>query len=259
MNKLDEIFEYKRAELSRGFDLADVKARAEDVGPTRGFLGALKSAPGGVGLIAEVKKASPVFGVIRDDFDPVSIALSYESAGAQCLSVLTDAPFFQGSEKYLRDIRSRVALPILRKDFTAGEFHVYEARAMGADAILLIVYGLSDSELVEYRELAESLGMDVLVEAHSAEECDRALASGAKILGINNRDLRTFEISIGVGAGLIPLYTERAFVVSESALHSHGDVETVAAAGARAVLIGTAFCKEPDIEAAVRRIMNWSK
>ncbi len=257
MNKLDEIFAYKRKQLESGFDLLEAKSRAQDAPTPRKFLSSLQNSRNGLGLIAEVKKASPVFGVIRENFDPVEIGRSYERAGAHCLSVLTDEPFFDGSERNLRIVREAVSLPILRKDFTASLFHVYESRAMGADAILLIVYGLSDQELTEYREVAEELGMDVLVEAHSEEECERALNSGAKILGINNRDLRTFEISIDVGAKLIPQFVDQAFVVSESALHSAEDVALVKMAGANAVLIGTAFCSKPDVGKAVQDVMGW--
>lgn len=259
MNKLAEIFDYKRSVASeRGsVELGEVRAKAGDVGPTRGFLATLQGSSHRPALIAEVKKASPVFGTIRGDLDPVEVAKAYERAGADCLSVLTDAPYFQGSTENLVQARGATGLPVLRKDFTVSAYDIYEARGMGADAVLLIVNGLEDSELLEYRELAESLGMDVIVEAHSEGECERALKSGAKILGINNRDLETFGISIEVGERLLPFYKGQVFTVSESALHTNADVERVKAAGADAVLIGTAFCSKPDIEEGVREVMGW--
>lgn len=236
--------------------LAELKSRATDSDAPRGFRRALETSRSPA-LIAEVKKGSPVAGIIREDFNPVEIAQSYERSGAACLSVLTDVEFFSGSEDNLIRCREATSLPVLRKDFTASEYHVWEARAMGADAILLIVYGLSDPELRGYRELAECLGMDVIVEAHSEEECDRALASGASLVGINNRDLTTFQVSVSVGLNLIPLYRDSAFVISESALGSFESVSAVTEAGAQAVLIGTAFCSRPDIEAAVKEVMGW--
>ena len=259
MNKLDEIFAYKREKAAeRSTLLGELRVRAEDQSAPRGFFRALQGAAKRPSLIAEVKKASPVAGMIREDFDPTKIARSYERAGAACLSVLTDLPYFQGSEENLRLARGAVSLPVLRKDFTVGELDVFEARAMGADAILLIVYGLDDAELLGLRQTAEGLGMDVIVEAHSDEECERALASGATLLGINNRDLKTFETSVSVGETLIPKYADQAFVISESALHSFADVQRVVDAGAQAVLIGTAFCSRPNIEEGVAEVMGWS-
>ncbi len=214
MNKLDEIFGSKRERVVGASDLALARERAQAADPVRGFRDALKGARLRPGLIAEVKKASPVFGMIREEFDPVAIAKDYESAGAACLSVLTDEAFFQGSVENLRLSREATSLPVLRKDFTVSELDVWEARGMGADAVLLIVYGLDDGELKGFREVAEGLGMDVIVEAHSEEECERALASGARILGINNRDLKNFKTSLDVGVRLIPRYKDSAFVVS---------------------------------------------
>ncbi|MBS1722204.1 MAG: indole-3-glycerol phosphate synthase TrpC [Armatimonadetes bacterium] len=260
MNVLERIFARKREQLSAleaEVPLAQLKARAADAQPVRPFRRALEQASAPVSLIAEVKKASPVKGVIREDFDPVTIARAYEMAGAQCLSVLTDVEFFQGSPDFLVDCRAATNLPVLRKDFTTSEYHVWEARAMGSDAILLIVNGLSKSDLTDFRELGESLGMDVLVEAHTLEEAETAFETGATFIGINNRDLETFEVSIDVACQVIPELAGRATVVSESALKTHEDVGLVGRAGARAVLIGTTFCKSPDVGAKVREVMGW--
>lgn len=258
MNQLGKIFEWKRERGEPSEALREARAAVADAGPTRGFLDALRGAEKRPALIAEVKKASPVKGLIREDFDAVAIAADYREAGAACLSVLTDEHFFQGSVENLVLARAESGLPVLRKDFTVSELDVWEARAMGADAILLIVYGLSDGELRGFRELAEGLGMDVIVEAHSEAECERALASGASILGINNRDLTSFETSVEVGLRLIPRYSGEVFVVSESALRSVEDVRRVAEAGASAVLIGTAFCSKPDVYEGVLEVMGWS-
>ncbi|MBS1708654.1 MAG: indole-3-glycerol phosphate synthase TrpC, partial [Armatimonadetes bacterium] len=244
MTILQEIFDFKRSELDSlkaSRPLAEVVAAAQDAGPTRGFMRALVTSAHSVSLIAEVKKASPVKGTLRADFHPVAIAQAYERAGADCLSVLTDVPYFQGSPDFLVQCREATSLPVLRKDFTTDAYHVYEARALGADAVLLIVNGLSQVQLREYRELAESLGMDVLVEAHTLAEAETAMESGAKLLGVNNRDLETFETNIEATEEIAPLVAGRATVVSESALRTSGDVARVSQAGARSVLIGSAF------------------
>lgn len=260
MNILDKIFARKREqlpELMAAVSLADVRARATEAGPTRGFRKALESADRRVSLIAEVKKASPVKGVIREDFDPVFIARSYEAAGVQCLSVLTDVEFFQGSPDFLVQCRSATNLPVLRKDFTTSEYHVYEGRAMGADAMLLIVNGLDKSELRDLRLLIESLGMDALVEVHTLSEAEIALESGATFVGVNNRDLETFEVSLDTACTVIPRLADKATVVSESALKTLADIELVHRAGARSVLIGTTFCREDDPGAKVKEVMGW--
>ncbi len=259
MNVLDRIFAAKReaAAALTAADRSDARARAADAPGPLGFRRALESSPHPVSLIAEVKKASPVKGVIREDFDPVAIAMAYSGAGADALSVLTDVAFFQGAPTYLTACREATGLPCLRKDFTVGEHDVWEARALGADAVLLIVYGLDRAELTGLRELAESLGMDALVEAHTGDEAETALATGATFLGVNNRDLRTFATTTDTACEVIPSLVGRATVVSESALHSPADVGKVAAAGARAVLIGTAFCAAPEPGAKVREVMGW--
>jgi indole-3-glycerol phosphate synthase len=260
VSKLLEILEQKRRELpslQASRPMAELRATAADAEPCRGFARSLAGSPRPVALIAEIKKASPSQGLIRPDLDPVSLAVAYEEAGADCLSVLTDGPHFQGSEENLVKARTAVRLPVLRKDFTTDPYHVWEARAMGADAVLLIVGGLSRGELLELRGLAEDLGMDALVEAHTLEEAETALESGATLLGVNNRNLQTFETDIGVSCRIIPLVRDRALVVSESAIDGPEAVARVGAAGARAVLIGTEFCQASDPGKRVREVMGW--
>lgn len=259
MNILDKIFAEKRAriaDLDYAAAIREAKAIARDAEPPRGFAKAIMD-PSGTALIAEVKKASPTKGILREDFDPADIASAYHRAGAHCLSVLTDEHYFKGSAENLQIARKTVPVPVLRKDFTTDVLDVLEARAMGADAILLIVYGLEDAALADLHEVATSLGMDVIVEAHSEAEADRALSAGARILGINNRDLTSFETSLDVGAKLLPQYVDRAILVGESAMKTHDDVRRMASAGAKAVLIGSAFTSSPEIEAKVREVMGW--
>ncbi len=260
MDVLKRIFDQKRSDLEANkarLPLGELKKMASDAPATRGFHRALTTSSHPVALIAEVKKASPVKGVIREDFDPEAFARDYKSAGADCLSVLTDVHFFQGSPLYLPLCREVSGLPVLRKDFTIDEYDVWQARALSADAVLLIVSGLSKSQLKEYRELAQSLGMDTLVEAHSEHEAEVAVESGASLIGINNRDLATFETNLDVTEQLIPKIAAHATVVSESAIRSREDVERVRSAGARAVLIGTTFCAARDVQGKVREVMGW--
>lgn len=260
MDILKKIFEQKRIDLAESMahvSLATMKGLAADAPQTRGFHKSLTESRHPTALIAEVKKASPSKGVIRESFDPRFIAKEYENAGADCLSVLTDSKFFQGSAHDLATAREATSLPVLRKDFTVDEYDVWHARAMSADAVLLIVSGLGKSQLREYRELAEFLGMDALVEAHTPAEAETAIDSGAKLLGINNRDLKTFETNIENTERLLPRLAGRATVVAESAIESHDDVARVAAAGARAVLVGTAFCSAEDVSAKVKEVMAW--
>lgn len=260
MTNLDTIFARKHEQLAAQMThipLEELRRRADDAPPTRGFRQALANGPSPVSLIAEVKKASPSAGTIREDFDPAAIALAYRAAGAQCLSVLTDVEFFQGAPENLRICREVSGLPVLRKDFTAAPYHVYEARALGADAILLIAAKLSDPEIHEMQAIAWELGMDALVEVHDEGEADRAVALGANLIGINNRDLSTFEVDLSTTERLANRISNNALLVAESALHSAEDVDRVAKAGARAVLIGTAFCSSPDVEGRVREVMRW--
>jgi indole-3-glycerol phosphate synthase len=245
MNLLDRILAKKREETpQRRARMSDFRQQARDAEPTRGFRAALANADAPVSLIAEVKPGSPTRGVIREALDPAEMGRAFASAGAHCLSVLTDVEFFRGAPENLALARKSSGLPCLRKDFVVDEVDVWEARALGADAILLIVNGLSDAQLNDYRETAESLGMDALVEVHSEEEAARAVASGATLIGVNNRDLESFETTLEIGERVLPgLVAEGRLLVSESALSRREDVERVAVAGARAVLIGTAFCE----------------
>lgn len=256
---LQEIYAHKRQEvdLARGrisFDA--IRERAAAAPLARGFCDSLENSSRPA-LIAEVKKASPSKGVIRAEFDPVAIAQSYEGTGATCLSVLTDERYFQGSSENLVKCREATALPVLRKDFIFDPYQVYESRAMGADAILLIVAMLADGKMRELQALSGELGMDTLVEVHDVSEVERALAIEAKIIGVNNRDLSTFKKSLTTSERLLPMIGGRAITVSESAIETSADVGRVAAAGADAVLIGTTFCAAPDVEAKVREVMGW--
>lgn len=259
MTILEEIFAAKRARVAsvKGSRLADLIVQAREGDEVRGFAAALELSAHRPSLIAEVKRMSPSQGVIREEFDAVQVALSYKRVGVDCLSVLTDEKWFGGSEVYFRSVRAAVGLPMLRKDFVVDEFDVYESRAMGADAILLIVAGLSLGQLSDFQGLAWELGMDVLVEVHTATEAEVALAMGAKMIGVNNRDLHSFGENLGTTEAILPKLGKEILLVSESSLKSFDDVSRVGDAGVRSVLIGTAFCKESDIETAVGRIMGW--
>jgi len=210
-----------------------------------------------LGLIAEVKKASPSKGLIRSDFDPVALASAYERAGADCLSVLTDSEYFQGSNAYLQQIRATVQRPILRKDFTIDPLQVYEARLIGADAVLLIAAILNDAQLRELLKLAKELGMDALVEVHDRTELERALAlEEASLIGINNRDLRTFVTDLRTTERLMAHVPTGRTIVSESGISDLGDIGFVRDAGAKAVLIGEHFMRQQSVEAAVHSLMG---
>lgn len=260
MNVLDRIFGVKHQEVAEAklrVSESELRRRIADAEPPRGFLRALEAGSGhDVALIAEVKKASPSKGIIRPDFDPGQIARAYAAAGASVLSVLTDVPHFQGAPEYLGQARAASGLPALRKDFLDDPYQVYEARAWGADAVLLIVAALSDDQLRDLHALAHELGMDALVEVHTAAETERALALGFPLIGVNNRDLGDFKTSLAISDELIPKIAPHAFAVSESALETRADLDRVRAAGARAVLIGTTFCAAPDIEGKVREVMG---
>jgi len=221
--------------------------------PPRGFRAAL-AACDHVGLIAEIKKASPSAGVIRADFDPAAIAHSYEQGGARCLSVLTDEPFFQGRLEHMRDARSAVGLPVLRKDFILDEIQVVESRAWGADCVLLIVAALEPQALSALVSRTRALGMDALVEAHNELELARAVTAGADMVGINNRDLRTFEVDLGLACRLAPLAPPGVLVVAESGIKTRADLERLKACGVRAVLVGETLMRADDIAAATRAL-----
>lgn len=260
MSILAEIFRNKQQEVLNSklcVSLETLRAQVKDVKPPRGFLHALTEANTPIALIAEVKKASPSQGVIRADFDAGEISRTYAEAGAHCLSVLTDEKYFQGSAQNLALAKTACGLPCLRKDFIDDPYQVWESRAWGADAILLIVAALEPTQLKDLMALAAELTMDVLVEVHSQAETEIALAAKALLIGVNNRDLSTFQTSLSISQTLIPQISPHAFVVSESALENIEDVRCVQSAGARAVLIGTRFTSSPDVLTAVRTVMDW--
>ncbi len=236
------------AERAARVSLAQLRSRAAAASPVRGFARALeaKIAQGQPAVIAEVKKASPSKGVIRADFDPAAIARSYERGGAACLSVLTDVDFFQGADAYLQAARAACALPVLRKDFTVDPYQVFEARALGADCILLIVAALDDATLHELFDCAQALGLDVLVEVHDADELERALALPGGVLGINNRNLRSFEVSLGTTLTLKDQVPEGRRIVTESGILAPADVALMRQAGIDAFLVGEAFMRAPE-------------
>ena len=236
--------------------LPELMMRAADAPPVRGFANAIAAriAYGEPAVIAEVKRASPSKGVIRADFDPAAIARSYERGGATCLSVLTDVDFFQGADAYLQQARAACALPVLRKDFVIDAYQVHEARVLGADCILLIVAALDDARLVELCGLAMDLGMDVLVEVHDIDELERALQVPAALLGINNRNLRTFEVSLDTTLDLRDAVPRDRILVTESGIVAPADVARMRAAGVEAFLVGETFMREPDPGMALQRL-----
>ena len=238
--------------------LDDLIARVSDLPDTRGFAAAMeaKIADGLPAVIAEVKKASPSKGVIRADFHPADIARSYEAGGAACLSVLTDADFFQGSEAYLQQAREACSLPVLRKDFIIDPYQVYEARVIGADCILLIVAALDDERLMDLSLLAAELDLDVLAEVHDEDELLRALALPVPLVGVNNRNLRTFETSLETSLRLRPLVEPGRIFVTESGIHAREDVARLRAADIDAFLVGEAFMRAPDPGSALRDLFN---
>ena len=254
---LSEIAAYKRefvADRQRQRSLADVRAHARDTPAPADFAGAL--AADGIVLIAEVKKASPSKGVIRADFDPEWIADAYAANGARCLSVLTDEAYFQGCDAYVQMAKEVAGLPVLRKDFTIDEYQLYEARVIGADAILLIAALMDSSQLDDYLGLAGELGLGALVEVHDDDELLRAKVAGAGLVGINNRDLRTFATTIETTFALLPQVSKGAVVVSESGIGDRGDVERLEAAGVDAILVGESLMREADIGAKVRELLG---
>ncbi|HTO55779.1 MAG TPA: indole-3-glycerol phosphate synthase TrpC [Myxococcota bacterium] len=253
MNVLDRILAQKREELAAlRRDSARLRAEALAAPAPRGFARALRSAPA-PRVIAEFKRASPSKGEIRPGADPAAIARAYEAAGAAALSVLTDREFFRGSLDDLRAARAAVRVPVLRKDFTIDALQLFEARAAGADAALLIVAALDDSRLRELLACARELALDALVEVHDEPELERALAAGAELLGVNNRDLRDFKTDVGVTRALLPRAAGRT-VVSESGIDAPETVRALAAEGASAFLVGEALMREPDPGAALRRL-----
>lgn len=258
MSILSEILASKRTEVDcarRRVSADELRRKIADMPPTRDFVGALLAAERPA-LIAEVKKASPSKGVIREDFDPVQIAQTYEANGAACLSVLTDEPYFMGHLSYLREIRKAVELPLLRKDFVIDEYQVYEAREAGADAVLFIMAALHGHQVDALMSLAHSLGMTGLVEVHNREELEEALQTPARLLGVNNRDLHQFRTTLRTTLELMPLIPQDRVVVSESGVNRRADVETLRDAGVHCVLVGEALVREADIGAKVRELLG---
>jgi indole-3-glycerol phosphate synthase len=236
--------------------LRELAARTADIASPRGFAAAISStiAAGRPAVIAEIKKASPSKGVIRPDFDPVAIARSYAAGGATCLSVLTDVDFFQGDDAYLQQARTACTLPVLRKDFVIDAYQIHESRMLGADCILLIVAALDDARLAEFTAMAIDLGMDVLVEVHDIDELERALQVPAPLLGINNRNLRTFEVTIDTTLALQSAVPRDRILVTESGIVLRADVERLRDAGVDAFLVGETFMRDADPGAALQRL-----
>ena len=266
MNILEEIVEQKKLEIARlprqRVTAAELREAVKRFGPRRDFVAALRQPrAGSIALIAEVKKASPSAGVICSDFDPVRIARAYEAAGAGCLSVLTDEKFFQGSLDFLKAIRAAVGLPLLRKDFLIDERQILEAIEWGADAILLIVSILSDMQLKAYLALAAAADLAALVEVHDERELERAMAAGAQLIGVNNRDLKTFKVDLGTTERLAaklnsPAALPQKLLVAESGIHTRADVERLARCGARAILVGESLVKHGNINAKAAELLG---
>ncbi len=258
---LDKIIAVKRDEISvarRKRDLPSLRRDAESLGGQRDFIGSLrgKIRAGTAGVIAEVKKASPSKGVLREQFNPAAIAESYAEHGAACLSVLTDMQFFQGSAASLEQARAACLLPVLRKDFMVDAYQLFEARAMGADAILLIAACLDDAQMTDLEAQAQALGMAVLVEVHNAAELARALRLKTPLVGINNRNLRTFEVTLNTTLDLLPAVPADRLLVTESGILGRGDVQRMRGANVHAFLVGEAFMRAPDPGAALAALFG---
>jgi len=259
-NKLTEICDAKRVEVVRrkaATAVSTLHARATEQTPPRGFRRALdQAALTGFGLIAEVKKASPSKGLIRADFDPPAHAQSYAAGGAACLSVLTDEPYFQGHDDYLMAVRAACALPVLRKDFIVDPWQILESRALGADAILIIVAALDDGQMAEIEDAALGLGMDALIEVHDEAELDRALRLRSRLIGVNNRDLRDFSVDFARTYELVGKAPAGCTFVAESGLGSHADLMAMADHGVRCFLVGESLMRQNDVEGATKALLE---
>lgn len=258
---LDRIVVTKKEEvehLKSTLTISDAEKSIADLPPCRGFEDRLsRNRKRTMGLIAEVKKASPSKGLIREDFEPVELALAYEAAGADCISVLTDRVYFQGADEYLTQIRHAVNLPLIRKDFIIDPLQIYEARMIGADAVLLIAAILTKEQMQQYLQLARDLGMDALIEVHDERELDVVLElEGATLIGVNNRNLKTFEVDLNHTKMLIERMPEDVTIVSESGISSAEDIQWLTSIGAHAVLVGEHFMRQNDVSEAVHQLMG---
>ena len=247
---LDKILSTKVLEVDQQkslLNLDDIKLRIDDASPSKGFINAIqeRNKKGLVSVIAEIKKASPSKGIIREDFSPTEIAKQYETNGATCLSILTDEKYFQGSLDYLKQVRTQVEIPLLRKDFIVDEYQIYQSKLYGADCILLIVSALTDNQLIEYKSIAEELSLDVLVEVQNKQELERILTMNFSLIGINNRNLSTFEVSLETTKDLSSLLGE-ATLVSESGIRNKKDIEEILSYGVLNFLVGESFMRAED-------------